>query len=260
MILRSLVCAYVAALAVPAVAQDDARPVRTRVALGPQLVPNYPGSDGLAWRPLVDVSRARGDDAFDFEAPDESFGFPLLRRETLAIGPAIGVEGRRTRREVGVALPEVGFSFELGGFVQYEPLPALRLRAEVRKGLSGHKGLIAVAGADYVLRNADRWLFSIGPRVTLADNRYQDAYFTAAPADAAAAGIAAFDARAGINAVGLTAGFIRQLTPRWGIYSYAKYDRLAGDAGRSPVTRAFGTANQISGGIALSYTFGRGVR
>jgi outer membrane protein len=54
----------------------------------------------------------------------------------------------------------------------------------------------------------------------------------------------------------MTACAIRQINARWGIYSYAKYDRLVADPGRSPVVRAFGTRDQLSGGVAQSYTFG----
>ena len=62
-----------------------------------------------------------------------------------------------------------------------------------------------------------------------------------------------------ISAVGAAAGYIKQLTPRWGIYSYARYDRLVGDAAASPIVRRFGSRDQISGGLALTYTFGRGL-
>jgi outer membrane protein len=61
-----------------------------------------------------------------------------------------------------------------------------------------------------------------------------------------------------VQAVGVTAGYLRQLTPRWGIYSYAKYDRLVGDAADSPIVRQFGSRDQFSGGLALTYTFGGG--
>jgi len=94
--------------------------------------------------------------------------------------------------------------------------------------------------------------------VTWADHRYHDAYFSVAPADSAPSGLPAYDAGAGIQAVGVTAGLVTQLTRRWGIYSYAKYDRLAGDAADSPIVRRYGSRDQLSGGIALSYTFGRG--
>jgi outer membrane protein len=253
---RMLAAAAVLTVAAgPAYAQDDA-PRRTRIALGPQLVPSYPGSDRVSIRPLVDASRARGDAPFVFEAADESAGFALWQRSGYAIGPAIGFQGSRTARDVGAALPRVGFTVELGGFVQYALSDAFRLRAELRQGIGGHKGLIGMIGADYVARDADRWLFSVGPRVTLADDRYHRAYFGVAPADAAAAGLRPFVADGGVQAVGASAGLVHQFTPAWGVIGYAKYDRLVADAARSPVVRTSGSRNQLSGGVALTYTFG----
>ena len=257
---RPLLAALVL-LAAPAVAQEEKQaekpPLRTRVALGPQLVPSYPGADSYSLRPFVDVSRARGDDDFAFEAPDESFGFPLIGGAKFQFGPSLGFEGKRDASDVGAAVPKVGFTFEAGAFAQAQLLPAIRLRVEGRKGFGGHKGLIGSVGADYVARDRDRWLFSIGPRLTLADARYHRAYFGVTRATAAAAGLAAFRPDGGVQAVGATAGVLRQLSPRWGISGYAKYDRLVADAGRSPLVRAFGSRDQFSGGIALSYTFGR---
>jgi outer membrane protein len=248
--------------ATPAHAQDAApdAPRRTRIGLGPQLVPSYPGSDSISVRPFVDVSRTTGDTPFAFEAPDESTGFAVLRNGAFQFGPAIGFEGRRRSRDVGGRLPSVGTTVELGGFVQYALAEALRVRLEVRQGIGGHKGLIGVVGGDYIARDADRWLFSVGPRVTLSSARYNRAYFGVAPVDAVRSGLPAFDADGGVQAVGATAGALRQLTPRWGVSGYAKYDRLVSDAGRSPVVRAFGSRNQLSGGLALTYTFGSGVR
>ena len=86
--------------------------------------------------------------------------------------------------------------------------------------------------------------------------RYSRAYFSVDPATAVTSSLPAFRASGGLQAVGMTAGALRQINDRWGIYSYAKYDRLVADPGRSPVVRAFGTRNQLSGGVALSYTFG----
>lgn len=256
--MRSLFILFsISALAVPAAAQEagDNRDRRTRIGLGPQFVPSFPGSKRVSLRPYIDVSRARGDDAFAFEAPDESAGFPVLRGERLAFGPAIGIEGKRRREDVGGVLSEVGFTVEVGGFVQYQLGEAIRLRAEGRKGLGGHRGWIGMIGADYVMRDADRWLVSIGPRMTLADDRYMDAYFGVTPDDAARSGLAAYDAGGGVQAVGATLGVLRQLSDRWGVSGYAKYDRLAGDADDSPVVAAYGSRDQVSGGIALTYSF-----
>ncbi len=97
----------------------------------------------------------------------------------------------------------------------------------------------------------------IGPRVTLTDSNYQGAYFAVRPEDALASGIAAYDSNGGVQAVGATAGYLRQLTPRWGFYSYAKYDRLVGEPADSPLVERFGEVDQFSGGVALTYTFGK---
>ncbi len=242
----------------PAAAQDERPrdPLRTRVMIGPQLVPSHPGADSVSLRPFFDISRARGDAPFAFEAPDESFGFPVLRESGLEIGPALGIEGKRDADDLGAPIRRVGFSFEVGAFVQTWLGDVARLRLEARTGVSGHRGVIGVASVDYVARDGDDWLVSIGPRVTFADGRYHRAYFGVTPADAAASGLPAFDPDGGVQAVGLAAGYLRQLSGRWGLAAYARYDRLVGDAAESPVTRGPGSRNQISAGAGLSYTFG----
>ena len=54
-------------------------------------------------------------------------------------------------------------------------------------------------------------------------------------------------------------GYIQQLSERWGIYTYAEYDRLVDDAANSPVVTTYGSRDQYSGGIALTYTFDGGI-
>ena len=209
---------------------------------------------------MFDFDRARGDEPFEFEAPDESFGFSLFDLGGVRFGPALNFEGARDAADVGAPLPKVKFSLEPGGFVEADLTESFRLRAEVRKGVTGHKGWVAMAGADWIARDGDRWLVSIGPRVSWSNNRYQDAWFGVEPADAIASGLAAYDPGGGIHAVGATASFETQLSRRWGIQTYAKYDRLVGDAADSPLVRQLGSRDQFSGGLGLTYTFGRGIQ
>lgn len=253
---RAIVLSAALLCSAPAFAQETEEPRRTRIGLGAQLVPSFPGSDEVSIRPLFDIARARGDEPFEFEAADEGIGFPILRSGGLGIGPAFGFEGSRDAEDVGADLPEVDFTIEAGAFVQYAFSDAFRVRAEARRGLNGHEGWIGTLSADYIAREGDRWLFSIGPRLTFADTSYQRAYFGVAPQDAAPSGLPAFDPEGGLQSAGATAAFIAPISGRWGIYTYAKYDRLVGDAGESPIVRQLGSRDQFSGGIALTYTFG----
>lgn len=253
----------VAGWSVPAAAQDEdeteqKEPRRTRVGLGAQFVPSYPGADDHSLRPLVAVSRTRGSTPFDFEAPDESFGLSLIDEGGFEFGPALNFEGSRKAQDVGAALDKVPSTFEAGAFVQYAFSPKFRFRTELRKGLGGHDGWTGQAGADFVARDGDDWLFSVGPRITWSDGRYHRAYFGVTAPESVRTGLAVYRPGSGIQAVGATAGFLKQLSRRFGIYSYAKYDRLTGDAADSPVVRAFGSRDQFSGGLALTYTFGGG--
>jgi outer membrane scaffolding protein for murein synthesis (MipA/OmpV family) len=250
--------AATALTAVPATAQDEGETTgkRTRVFAGPQFWPETPGSKKLVLGPFVDLSRAKPGEDFAFEAPDQSFGFDLVDDKKFDFGPTASIIRKRKPEAVGGNLPKVGLTVEAGAFAQAWLTPALRVRAEARKGLGGHGGWVGDVGADYVARQGDDWLFSIGPRVSLGDSKYSRAYFGVAPADVAASGLPAYDPKGGVQSVGVTAGYMRQLTRNWGVAAFARYDRLVGDAADSPVTRAFGSRNQPAFGIALSYTFG----
>lgn len=247
------------ALTAPAFAQDSSG-TRVRIGVGAQIYPSYPGSDDYDVGPMFDLDRARGDTPFEFEAADESFGFPLVRSGGFEFGPALNFEGARKAKDVGAELPKVKFSLEPGAFVSFNLSESFRLRGEIRKGVTGHKGWIGTAGADFVTRDRDEWLFSIGPRVTWSNNRYQDAWFGIETADALATGLPAYDPGGGIQAVGAAASFETQFSPQWGIATYAKYDRLVGDAADSPLVTQLGSRDQFSGGLSLTYTFRRGAR
>lgn len=260
-----LFAAPLLALALPAHAQEDGEskpPRRYRVSLGPQISPNYPGADKVQLSPLVDVAIARGDEPFAFEAADDSFGFAAFKSGAFEIGPAANFQGSRHRGEAGAAIDEVGTTIELGGYAQVWLAKPLRLHTELRQGVNGHGGLVGDVGLDYVTRKGDKWLFAIGPRVTLSNAKYRRAYFDVTPEVATRTGLPVYHSDGSpVHALGVSSTATMQLTRRWGLYSYARYDRLQGDGADSPLTtRPFGARNQYSGGLGLSFTFGKGVR
>ena len=237
-----------------AFAQDNAD-WRVRVGLGAQLLPEFVGADDFAVAPLFDLDFARGDNPFRFEAEDDSFGIRLISTERFAFGPALNLEPSRTNSDVGAPVVKVPTTFEAGAFADYFPTDSIRLRGEVRKGIGGHDGIVGSIGGDYIWRDGDRYVFSVGPRVLLSDSRYQRAYFGVTPAAALATGLPIYRPSGGIYGVAFATGLSYQFNPSWGVFGYGRYERLVGDAGKSPIVRAFGSRNQFSAGIGLSYTF-----
>jgi outer membrane scaffolding protein for murein synthesis (MipA/OmpV family) len=257
MLIRQLsAAALLALIATPALAQEQKEPRRYRVGLGAQVTPSYPGADEVRFGPFVNVDIARGDTPFGFEAPDESFAIPLVNTNGIGLGPALSIQGSRRNSDVGVPIGKVDTTVELGGFVQAYVTPNFRLRAELRRGLGGHDGFIGEVSADLIARDGDRYVFSIGPRVTMTNARYQRAYFGVTPAQAAATALPVYRPEGGLQSVGATAGLSYQFSRSWGIMSYARYDRLVDDAADSPVVRRYGSRDQFSGGLGLTYTWG----
>jgi outer membrane protein len=238
-----------------AAAQDEDRDIRVRVGVGAQLLPQFIGSDETDFAPLVHVNVARGTHEFSFGAPDDSPSIALVSKNGFSFGPAGNIQGRRENSDVGSPVGSVPRTFEVGAFAQYLAGNSFRVRGELRQGINGHDGLVGYIGADKIWRNGDRYVFSVGPRVLFSDAHYQRVYFGVTPEASLATGLPVYRPSGGVHAVALASGASYQLSNQWGLFGYARYARLTGDAGKSPIIREYGSRNQLSGGIGLNYTF-----
>ena len=237
-----------------ALAQDSGT-TRVRVGLGAQLQPEFIGAEDSEFAPLWDLDIARGSNQFSFEAPDDGLSIPLVSKDGFSFGPTASLQGSRKNSDVGAPVGKVPTTIEVGAFAEFYANESIRLRAELLKGLGGHEGLVGSLGADHVWRDGDRYVFSIGPRLLFSNARYQRAYFGVDSEAALATGLPVYRPDAGLHAAALTSGLSYQFNDRFGMFGFARYERLVGDAGKSPIIREFGTRNQLSGGLGLSYTF-----
>lgn len=247
-------CAAAVLASSPALAQDS-DDYRVRVGLGAQLQPKFKGADDTEVAPLWDLNVARGSNPFRFEAPDDGFAIPLISGKGFSAGPAANFESSRKNADVGAPVGKVKATFEAGAFVQYEMGENFRLRGDLLKGIGGHRGLVSSVGGDYISRDGDHYVFSVGPRLLFSDGRYQRAYFGVDAEAAVASGLPVYRPGGGLHAVALTSGLSYQFSPRIGLFGFGRYERLVGDAAKSPIIREFGSRNQLSGGLGLSYTF-----
>ena len=249
--------AAVAAIALPAteaIAQTDGS-YRVRVGLGGQIRPDFPGADSNEWALYPSLSIAKGDQPFAFGAPDDSFDLALISKGGFAAGPVAKLGSNRPDSEVGAPVGDVPTTFEAGVFAQQSLGESFRLRGEVRRGIGGHDGFIGSVGADYVLRDGDKYVVSVGPRAIFSDGRYQRAYFGVSPEASIASGLPVYRPDGGLHAVALVSGFNFAIAGNWGVFGYGRYERLVGDAKKSPIVREFGSPNQFSAGIGINHTF-----
>ena len=238
-----------------AAAAQENEDLRVRVGLGAQLRPQFIGADDTSVAPLFHINIAHGAHEFSFAAPDDSPSIAVVSTNGFSFGPAGNIEGRRRESDVGAPVGSVSRTFEAGGFVQYLAGDSFRLRAEVLKGINGHEGFVGAVGADKIWRDGDRYVVSIGPRVLFSDARYQRAYFGVTPAASLASGLPTYRPGGGVHGVAVASGVIYALSSRWGLFGFGRYERLMGDAAKSPIVRVFGSRNQLSGGVGLNYTF-----
>ncbi len=228
---------------------------RVRVGIGAQVRPEFPGAEDSEVAPYPSFSFAKGDKPFSLGAPDDSLGIGLISSGGFSAGPAVALMSSRQNSDVGAPVGKVPWTFEAGAFVQQQIGDSFRLRGEVRRGVGGHGGLVGHIGVDYMARDADKWTFTIGPRVRFANGRYMREYFGVTPEAALATGLPTYRPDGGVKAVGMASGATYSLGGPLGLFSYVRYDRLVGDAKRSPIIRQLGSRNQWSAGVGLSYVF-----
>lgn len=247
--------------AAPAAAQDEEEGERrpgwiVTLGGGAQVGPAYPGADSLRISPMPAFDLRREGEPIQFEAPDEGWGFGLLGRDSAVnFGPALQFQGKRRESDVGAPVGNVGFTVEAGAFAEAYLGDSFRIRAEGRRGFFGHEGLVGDIEADFILRDGDDYIFSIGPRARLADADYMATYFGVTPQVSAAANLPVFTPDGGVYAIGGTTGLRFSLGGPWEAHAYGRYDRLVGDAADSPIVTLFGSRDQFSAGLALSYSF-----
>ena len=255
-------------------APKDAEPQRDwqfRVGVGVVYGPAFLGSDDYQLRagPNVEI---RYRDRFFLSVIDGA-GFDLIKTENFRAGPVVKyqqergedgdssfrIAGRRTDALRG--LGDVSATAEAGGYVQYQ-FGDFAAKAEVRRGIGGHEGTIAELGARYttgltgISFNERPVTFSIGPRATIVDDSYNQAYFGIDAEQAARSGLARYDAGGGLLPDGVGGSLIVSVSGSLSAALIGGFDRLSGDASESPLVRERGSRSQATVGVGLTYRFG----
>lgn len=222
------------------------------------VAPPFQGADRrtFQWSPIISVSK--GGAAARFSSRNDSASFGLL--ETNAF--RAGITGKLvTPRDGDTAdelkgLKEIPWGVELGGFAEVYPTEWLRARAEVRRGIHSHEGVVADLSLDAFADIVPDLQISGGPRMTLATRDYTQAYYGVSTSEAASSGLSAYDPDGGMVSAGVGTALTWKASEQITTSAFAEYRRLTGPAADSSLVRERGSNNQFLVGISASYTFG----
>jgi outer membrane protein len=222
-----------------------------------RLLPSFEGSSNYVVWPYPIINVRKAGTPRDFTSPRDGFSVAIVNIGQFRVGPT-GKLALPRRESDDIALRGLGnvpWKFEIGGFAEYWPWQWLRTRVEVRQGVSGHHGIVSDLTADVVMPMTPIWTLSAGPRLSLATADALQPYFGVTPAQSLTSGLPVYSPKGGVRSVGFGAQARQQWTPRWATNLYVEYDRLLGDAAKSPILTRNGSVDQVTVGVGVSYTF-----
>jgi outer membrane protein len=231
------------------------------LGVGGEMKPSYlgAGSSELSPKPIISIRRAGS--PLRFRSMRDNASFALIDYGRFRAGPVGAYKSaRKAADHIELrGLNDVKFAVELGGFAEYYAFDWLRVRSEVRRGIGGHEGIVADFSADVIVPINERMTFAFGPRYTLTDAKYASTYFSVNTLEALASGLPVYDAK-GSGAVGAGAQIRYQLDPKWEVRGYVEYNKLLGSIADSPLVKMRGSADQLTYGIGVAYSFDVGIR
>lgn len=264
---RRLACAAAAGLlawAGPAAAQQaqGGAPLWELGALAAGITQQaYPGSDEQVRRATLlpfgiyrgRLLRADGDTAGLRAVKTDSFELDIGVAGSFGAGGQ-GLDARR-------GMPRLGTLLEFGPRARWRlgdapfggrwraDLP-VRAVLDLSDGLA-HRGWALEPELTWERRQGS-WRLSVSGSAILADRQLADTFYGVAPANAIA-GRPAYEAQAGLVALRLATGFLKDLSPDWRLFGFARVDTVQGAANRdSPLVRQTTGATV---GLGVSYTW-----
>jgi MipA family protein len=222
-----------------------------------QFRPDFEGANRSLFSPIPIFSIRRAGSVDQFRSPRDNASVALIDFGDLRAGPAGKFVSSRKASNYSElnGLGDVKTAFELGGFIEYFPVDWFRVRNETREGFAGHQGVVSDFSADFIVPVTRAITVSAGPRFTWESTKAVSPYFSIDAVQAMATGLSVFDAKGGAHSAGAGAQVKYRINRQWEVHSYVEYDRLLGDAAKSPLVAARGSVNQTTVGIGASYSF-----
>jgi outer membrane protein len=188
----------------------------------------------------------------------------LLDVPNWEFGPMVSYRfGRKSVEDPVVQLlPPIGSGFEVGAFGGYHYISTAGIPWRLRVGVSALTAAGGDATGSHVTPYASFWFplsptvfAGVGAGLTWSSGSFMQQRFGVSPEGAAASGLPAYSASAGVRQVYVWPAVVVQLDPHWVVAAGAFYQRLTGDAAGSPIVTQRGDRNQWTAGAGIGYTW-----
>jgi len=193
-----------------------------------------------------------------FASSGEGIGFNLFSFRHIRFGAAVTYDLGRSPHEDGKALSGLGTIHAapeakiFATTVLTESFP-LTFRFDARRQIGATNGYIGDAGAYLPMPGSSaKFAWFVGPTVTLADQRYMNAYFGISRAQAATTHYRYYKASAGFKSAGLGLSTVYFVTPSVIIAINGAFERLLGSAALSPINES---KYEADGVVSAIYKF-----
>ena len=221
------------------------------------VAPAYQGDDEylFAGKPMISIGK--GGDTVRFTSRNDNPSMSIYDNgaiRTGIVGKILLPRDKDTSDDLK-GLDPVRFGAELGGFAEVYPTDWMRIRAEVRRGIRSHDGIVADVSADAFADVTDTIRVSAGPRLSFATEGYMDAYYGVDARESVKSGLGKYKADGGVQSAGLGAAINWKATEKVDTSLFAEYSRLMGPVADSSLVRERGDKNQFMIGVSATYRF-----
>lgn len=224
-------------------------------------IPDYEGADDHRILPLVDGKLSWDERYIAVEGP--AIRANVLNSETFEFGPVASFTFGRDdeiKDQAVARLGETDDAYEVGLFsaVNFKLAgnDTLRLGVQGVHDVSNvHDGFVITANATYTAPAGKRLTLMVDVGASYASDDYADTYFDVTPAGTLASRLTTFNCEGGLKDVGAQLTATYRIGENWGIAANVGYRRLLGDFADSPAVSGGGSADQLSGGVGVFFTF-----
>lgn len=221
------------------------------------VAPRYQGDNAYLFQgqPLISIGKA--DSTVRFSSRNDNPAFSLYDSGAIRagiVGKLVMPRDKDTSDDLK-GLSRVKFGAEAGAFTEVYPTDWMRFRAEVRRGIRSHDGIVADVAVDAFADVTDTIRVSAGPRVSFATEGYMDAYYGVNAKESVKSGLKKYSPEGGVQSAGLGAAINWKATEKIDTSLFAEYSKLLGPVADSSLVKERGDTNQFMIGISATYRF-----